>query len=167
MDFVSDSLFNGRRIRALTVVDNFSRECLAIHVDRAIKGRDVVAALERLRLFEGRKPQRILLDNGPEFISKDMDRWAYENDVTLDFCRPGKPTDNALIESFNGSFRDECLNTHWFLSLQDAKDKISLWRRDYNGFRPHSSLKNLTPDEFRKKHLKRAKISNLRCLGNG
>ena len=167
MDFVSDSLFNGRRIRALTVVDNFSRECLAIHVDRKIKGNDVVNVLERLRLFKGRWPQRIQVDQGPEFISKNLDRWAYENEVTLDFSRPGKPTDNALIESFNGSFRDECLNTNWFLSIQDAKAKVSAWRKDYNGFRPHSSLGNLTPEEFRQKHLKHAKISNFAGLGYG
>ena len=167
MDFVSDNLFNGRRIRALTVVDNFSRACLAIYVDRSIKGSDVVNELERLRLFKGRRPQRIQVDQGPEFISKDLDKWAYEHGVTLDFSRPGKPTDNALIESFNGSFRDECLNTNWFLSLDDAKEKVNIWRKDYNEFRPHSSLGNLTPEEYRKKHLKSPKISNFACLGYG
>lgn len=167
MDFVSDNLFNGRRIRALTIVDNYSRECLGIYVDRSIKGRDVVAELERLRLFEGRRPGRIQVDNGPEFISKDLDKWAYEHGITLDFCRPGKPTDNALIESFNGSFRDECLNTNWFLSIADAREKISCWRKEYNSFRPHSSLRNMTPDQFRKKHLKRPKIYNFGCLEYG
>ena len=145
MDFFADNLFNGRRIRALTVVDNLSRECLAIHVGQGIKGKDVVQVMERLRLFVGRCPERIQVDNGSEFISKDMDKWAYEHDVILDFSRPGKPTDNALIESFNGSFRDECLNTNWFLSIDDARKKVDTWRRDYNGFRPHSSLGNLTP----------------------
>ena len=86
--------------------------------------------------------------NGPEFISKALDRWAYDHGVTLDFSRPGKPTDNPYIESFNGSFRDECLNLHWFLSLEDAREKIEAWRREYNGFRPHLSLEGLTPDEF-------------------
>ena len=167
MDFVSDNLFNGRRIRALTIVDNYSRECLGIYVDRSIKGRDVVTELERLRLLGGRRPQRIQVDQGPEFISKDLDRWAYENRVTLDFSRPGKPTDNALIESFNGSFRDECLNTNWFLSLRDAREKIDSWKKEYNSFRPHSSLENLTPDEFRKKQLKRPKIYNFGCLEYG
>jgi putative transposase len=148
MDFVADNLFNGRRIRALTVVDNFSRECLEIHVDHAVKGQHVVSRLEWLRLFSGRKPQRIQVDNGSEFISKALDKWAYENDVTLDFSRPGKPTDNPFIESFNGSFRDECLNTHWFLSLSDARKKIETWRKEYNEFRPHSSLENMTPNDF-------------------
>ncbi len=104
MDFVSDNLFNGRRIRALTVVDNFSRESLAIYVNQGIKGKDVVTVMEKLRLLKDRCPKRIQVDNGSEFISKDLDKWAYENSVTLDFSRPGKPTDNALIESFNGSF---------------------------------------------------------------
>lgn len=152
MDFVADNLFNGRRIRALTLVDNLSRECLAIHVDQAIKGKDVVQVMERLRLFADRCPERIQVDNGPEFISKELDKWAYENGVTLDFSRPGKPTDNALIESFNGSFRDECLNVHWFLSIDDARKKIEAWRREYNGFRPHSSLGDLTPEQFRERH---------------
>ena len=127
----------------------------------------MVNELDRLRLFEGRRSQRIQVDNGPEFISKDLDRWAYEHGVTLDFCRLGKPTDNALIESFNGSFRDECLNTNWFLSIRDAREKISSWRKEYNGFRPHSSLENMTPDEFRKKQLKRPKIYNFGCLEYG
>lgn len=148
MDFVADNLFNGRRIRALTVVDNFSRECLDIHVDHAVKGQHVVSRLEWLRLFAGRKPHRIQVDNGSEFISKALDKWAYENNVTLDFSRPGKPTDNPFIESFNGSFRDECLNTHWFLSLFDARKKIETWRKEYNEFRPHSSLENMTPNDF-------------------
>jgi len=148
MDFVADNLFNGRRIRALTVVDNFSRECLAIQVDHSIKGEQVVSTMEALRLFAGRSPERIQVDNGSEFISKTLDKWAYENGVTLDFSRPGKPTDNALIESFNGSFRDECLNIHWFLSLDDARQKIEQWRQDYNRFRPHSALGNITPEEF-------------------
>lgn len=87
-------------------------------------------------------------DNGPEFISKDVDLWAYWNKVKLDFSRPGKPTDNATIESFNARFRQECLNAHWFLSLEDAREKIEVWREDYNGVRPHSSLENLTPSEF-------------------
>ncbi len=101
---------NHCRIRELPLVDNLSRECLAIHVDQAIKGKDVVHVMERLRLFVDRCPERIQVDNGPEFISKDLDKWAYENGVTLDFSKSGKPTDNTLIESFNGSFRDECLN---------------------------------------------------------
>jgi len=167
MDFVADNLFNGRRIRALTVVDNLSRECLAIHVEQAIKGRDVVTVMERLRLFKDRCPERIQVDNGSEFISKEFDRWAYENGVTLDFSRPGKPTDNALIESFNGSFRDECLNANWFLSIDDAKKKVEAWRKEYNGFRPHSSLGNLTPDQFREQHNGGPKFPRLVCADSG
>lgn len=167
MDFVADNLFNGRRIRALTVVDNFSRESLAIHVGQGIKGEDVVHVMERLRLFAGRCPERIQVDNGSEFISKVLDKWAYENGVTLDFSRPGKPTDNALIESFNGSFRDECLNAHWFLSLDDARKKTEAWRKEYNGFRPHSSLGNLTPEQFREKHTDSPNSLKLACLNTG
>ncbi len=90
----------------------------------------------------------IHINNGSEFISKVLDRWAYEHGVTMDFSRPGKPMDNAMIESFNGSFRDECLNVNWFLSIEDAREKIETWRKDYNEFRPHSSLKDLTPLQF-------------------
>lgn len=151
MDFVSDNLFNGRRIRSLTVVDNFSRECLGIWVEQSIRSEDVVKFMKRISWIRG-IPERVFLDNGPEFIGKALDRWAYENKVTLDFSRPGKPTDNAFIESFNGSFRDECLNLHWFLSLKDAKEKIEKWREEYNTFRPHSSLDDLTPKEFAEKH---------------
>lgn len=147
MDFEADQQFNGQRIRALTVVDNFSRECLAITVDTRLKGEDVVATMNDLKALRG-LTQRIQVDNGSEFISKALDQWAYEHQVTLDFSRPGKPTDNPHIESFNGSLRDECLNLHWFLSLDDAREKIEGWRVDYNEFRPHSSLADRTPREF-------------------
>ena len=150
MDFVSDSLFDGRRFRGLTLVDNFSRECLGIKVDQSIKGSHVAELLEETIIKRG-VPKSIRVDNGPEFVSKALDQWAYQNQVALDFSRPGKPTDNALIESFNGSFRDECLNVNWFLSLDDAKDKIEEWRQDYNDFRPHSSLGNMTPGDFAQK----------------
>jgi putative transposase len=99
-------------------------------------------------LIERGAPERIQCDNGSEFVSKVMDKWAYENGVTIHFSRPGKPTDNVMIESFNGSFRDECLNVNWFLSLEDARDKIEAWRIEYNEFRPHSSLGDLTPTEY-------------------
>lgn len=148
MDFVADNLFNGRRFRALTIVDNFSRECLAIHVGQGIKGEEVVSVMEQLKDYHGRLPKRLQTDNGSEFISKVLDKWAYENGVTMDFSRPGTPTDNPFIESFNGSFRDECLNIHWFLSMIDAQEKIECWRQEYNAERPHSSLKNQTPTEF-------------------
>ena len=144
MDFVSDALFDGRRFRALTVVDNFSRKCLAIHADQSIRGDDVTAIVTGISVRAGGTPARIQVDNGSEFISKALDKWAYDNAVTLDFSRPGKPTDNPYIESFNGSFRDECLNLHWFLSLEDARTKIEAWRNEYNSFRPHQSLDDLT-----------------------
>jgi putative transposase len=137
MDFVSDALFDGRRLRALTVVDNFTRESLAIAVDQGIKGEQVAAVLERIVAERG-APKSIRVDNGPEFVSKVLDRWAHERGGTLDFSRPGKPTDNAYVESFNGRLREECLNVNWFLSLEDAQAKIEAWRREYNESRPHS-----------------------------
>jgi putative transposase len=147
MDFVSDQLFDGRRIRVLTLVDNHTRESLALHAAQRVRGMDVVKVLERVTSDCGR-PGSIRVDNGPEFISKDLDLWAYWNGVKLDFSRPGKPTDNALIESFNARFRAECLNEHWFLTLADAREKIESWRRNYNEHRPHSSLGQLTPAQF-------------------
>lgn len=128
MDFVSDALFDGRRLRALTVVDNYTRESLAIEVGQSLKGEDVVRVLDAVVAQRG-KPQTIKVDNGSEFISKAMDRWAYEHGVELDFSRPGTPTDNAKVKSFNRRFRQECLNEHWFLSLEDARSKIAGWRR--------------------------------------
>ena len=150
MDFVSDQLYNGKRFRALTILDTFSRECLDIYADKTIKGEQVCAVLDRIRKTRG-LPKRIKVDNGPEFISRVLDAWAHFNQVKLDYSRPGTPTDNAYIESFNGSLRDECLNTNWFLSLEDARDKIERWRTDYNEFRPHSALTYLTPAEFAEK----------------
>jgi putative transposase len=147
MDFVSDALFDGRRLRALTVIDAYTREALAIEVDQGIRGEQVVEVMTRLAFVRG-APKAIRVDNGPEFISKALDRWAYENSVTLDFSRPGKPTDNAFVESFNGRLRDECLNAHWFLSLTDAKVKIEAWRRHFNESRPHTALGWLTPQAF-------------------
>tara|TARA_R110002072_G_scaffold284396_5_gene448700 strand:+ start:28465 stop:29301 length:837 start_codon:yes stop_codon:yes gene_type:complete len=166
MDFVADNLFDGKRIRALTVVDNFSRECMAIHVDYSIKGDHVVGVMDAIRQLHDRCPDRIQVDNGSEFISKVLNKWAYENNVVLDFSRPGTPTDNPFIESFNGSFRDECLNSHWFLSLEDAREKIEAWREEYNDFRPHTSLENLTPIQFRDRHL-RPEISSNECFSFG
>tara|TARA_B100002049_G_scaffold28091_1_gene18552 strand:- start:665 stop:1438 length:774 start_codon:yes stop_codon:yes gene_type:complete len=151
MDFVADELFNGRRIRSLTVVDNFSREALAITVDHSLKGDAVVDTVALIGQIRG-LPKRIQVDNGSEFISKALDKWAYEHGVQLDFSRPGKPTDNPFIESFNGSFRDECLNVHWFLSLADAQEKIENWRIEYNEDRTHSSLGNVTPREYYLSH---------------
>jgi putative transposase len=131
MDFVADSLFNGLRFRALTVVDNYSRECLAIEAGQSMTGADVAAVIDRLVKGRG-APDRIQCDNGSEFISPALDKLAYDHGVVMDFSRPGKPMDNATVESFNGSFRDECLNVNWFLSMEDAREKIEKWRRDYN-----------------------------------
>lgn len=155
MDFVSDSLFNGSRFRVLTVVDNYSRECLALEVGQSIRGEHVTAVLNQLKYIRG-VPRSIRVDNGSEFVSKAVDQWAYANKVSLDFSRPGKPIDNAFAESFNGSFRDECLNVNWFLSFDDACVKIEAWRNDYNEFRPHSSLSNLTPAEFARRQIQEA-----------
>jgi putative transposase len=151
MDFVSDALFDGKNFRALTVVDNFTRECLAIEVAPSLTGEDVVRVLTRIGQDPGEYPTRTQADNGPEFVSLILDKWAYESGVTLDFSRPGKPTDNPFVESFNGSFRDKCLNTNWFMSLDDARKKIESWRQDYNHFRPHSSLDDTTPALFASK----------------
>ena len=147
MDFMSDELFDGRRIRLLTIVDHFSRESLVILVDGSLGGHRVVEALAWLAL-QGRKPRTIAMDNGPEFTSRALDQWAYLNGVELDFSRPGKPTDNAMIEAFNARLRAECLNENWFLSLADAREKIEAWRRYYNAERPHSALGNLAPKTF-------------------
>lgn len=149
MDFVSDSLADGRRIRCLTVVDDFSRESPIIFVERSIPGYRVAQILDALGGSRG-LPKTIVCDNGPEFISSSLDRWANERGVTLSHIRPGKPVENAFIESFNGKFRDECLNENWFTSLNDAKEKIEKWRIDYNRNRPHSSLGNKSPEEFLK-----------------
>jgi len=148
MNFVSDALFNGKRFRALTVVDAYTRECLAIHADQWIKGEAVATVMERLTFQRGTAPAKIRVDNGPEFVSRALDQWAYLDKVTLDFSRPGKPTDNAFVESFNGRLRDERLNTHWFLSLNDARALIEAWRRDFDESRPHTSLGFMTPAEF-------------------
>lgn len=148
MDFVSDVLFNGKRFRALTVVDAYARECIAIHVGQGIKGAQVVDVMDRLLIERDTAPSKIRVDNGPESISNALDHWARINRVTLDFSRPGKPTDNSYVESFNGRFRDECLNTHWFLSLGDARSTIEAWRWDFNEIRPHTSLGFMTSVEF-------------------
>ena len=150
MDFMSDSLGNGRRFRTLNIVDDFSRECQAIEVDTSLSGVRVIRLLERLKETK-QLPKTIVVDNGPEFTSKAMLMWTEENNIKLHFITPGKPTQNAFVESFNGKFRDECLNEHWFSSLDDARDKIEAWRVDYNTKRPHRSLKQLTPCEYKDK----------------
>ena len=148
MDFLQDSLFDGRRVRVLAIIDTFTRECLRIEVDTSIRGQRVVNTLSQIASIQG-LPENIIVDNGPEFISNVLDAWAYERGVKLHFIRPGKPVDNAFIESFNGKFRDECLNQNWFMSLGHARQIIEEWRVDYNMVRPHSSLGDMTPNEFR------------------
>lgn len=148
MDFVSDQLFDDHRLRVLVIIENFTRECLALDANARIRGIDVVTTLERITREHG-FPKCIKVDNGPEFISKDLDRWAYWNHVELDFSRPGTPSDNALVEAFNSRFRQEYLNQHWFLSLGDAKMKLSKWQNEYNTERPHSALGYQTPSEGR------------------
>lgn len=147
MDFVTDSIVTGRRFRALTIIDNYSRECPAIEVDTSLGGRRVVGVLERLAESRG-LPETITIDNGPEFSGRVLDEWAYRKGVKLNFIRPGKPIENAYAESFNGRLRDECLNMNWFISLKHAREVIEDWRRDYNEVRPHSSLKGATPKEY-------------------
>jgi len=147
MDFVADTLGDGRTFRVLNIVDDFSREAVAIEVGRSIPGSRVVRVLDRASGIRG-LPSRIVVDNGPEFTSRVLDQWAYEHQVELHFIQPGKPVQNAFVESFNGKFRDECLNQSWFVSLADACRAIGAWRLDYNRFRPHSSLGDLTPEEY-------------------
>ncbi len=151
MDFVHDSLRDGRRFRALTVVDDFSRECPTITVDTSISGWRVTRVLDGLAAATG-LPQVLVTDNGPEFTSKAMLCWAQQTGVRLHFIDPGKPTQNAYIESFNGKFRDECLNERWFNNLQEARRMVEEWRRDYNLARPHSSLGYMTPNTFRQQY---------------
>jgi putative transposase len=151
IDFQHDLLATGQRVRTLNIVDDFSRECPAIEVDTSLPGARVVRVLERLADTRG-LPHEIILDNGPEMIGKTLDQWAWRNSVRLHFIDPGKPTQNAFIESFNGRFRDECLNQHWFLDLADARQIIEAWRIDYNSSRPHSALGYATPQEFAASH---------------
>jgi len=150
MDFVADGLIGGRRLRCLTIVDDCTRECLAIEVDTSITGLRVQSVLERLADTRG-LPKSITVDNGPEFDGQVLDKWAYRSSVHLSFIRPGKPNENAYIESFNGKFRDECLNEHWFVTMAHARQAIEAWRIEYNTERPHSSLDDLTPEQYAKK----------------
>jgi putative transposase len=147
VDFIHDSLIGGRHFRAFAVLDQWSRESLAIEVDLSLTGERVTRVLERLRTTRG-LPLAIQADNGPELRGRTLDQWAYEHGVRLQFIEPGKPVQNAHIESFNARLRDECLNEHVFVSLDDARHKIETWRIQYNRERPHSSLGNLTPEEF-------------------
>ena len=151
MDFVHDQLATGRKIRVLTVVDTFSRFSPTVDPRFSYRGEDVVQTLERVCRSVG-YPKTTRVDRGSEFISRDLDLWAYQRGVELDISRLGKPTDNAHIESFNGKFRTECLNAHWFLTLDDARSKMEEWRKDYNTVRPHSAIGNKPPISLMKGH---------------
>jgi putative transposase len=158
---LADGLIDGRKLRTLNIVDDFTRECLAIEVDTSLPGARVVAVLDRLAELRG-LPASITVDHGPEFESQALDAWAYKTGVRLAFIRPGKPVDNAYVESFNGRFRDECLNEHWFMSMSHARSTIEAWRVEYNTERPHSSLEDLTPEEFRDAHASRHSADRVR-----
>ena len=147
LDFTSDQLADGRRFRTLNVVDEHTRECLAIEAGTSMPGSAVARVLEQVAKERG-YPKSLVSDNGPEFIGRALDAWAYRNGVRQDFIQPGKPTQNAFVESFNGKFRDECLNQHWFVSMRHARAEIAIWRNDYNNIRPHSALANLAPAEY-------------------
>ena len=162
IDFVADQLTDGRRFRALTVVDVYTRECLAIEVGQSLKGHDVVRVLQRIAEERG-MPQMLFCDNGSEFTSQVLDLWAYHNQVKIDFSRPGKPTDNAYVESFNGTLRAECLDVHWFGDLTEARQRIESWRVEYNVSRPHRALGERTPNEFARQI---AASRDLSCLAN-
>jgi putative transposase len=149
LDFMADQLTDGRRFRVLTIVDVFTRESLAVEVGQSLQGTDVVAVLNQI-LTERGAPKMLFCDNGSEFSSQIMDLWAYQNGVRIDFSRPGKPTDNAYIETFNGTLRAECLDTHWFGTLAEAKETLEAWRKEYNESRPHRALGERTPNEFAK-----------------
>jgi len=151
MDFVIDALSNGRRVKCLTIVDDFTKEAVDIVLDHSIPGQYVTRVLDQVVQFRG-LPAAIRTDQGPEFTARALDQWAYRNGVQLKLIAPGKPTQNAFIESFNGRFRDECLNDHWFESLNAARVVIAAWRRDYNELRPHSALHYRTPAEFAATH---------------
>ncbi len=156
---MSDALASGRRFRTLGIIDTCTREALAIEVDTSLPSGRVVRVLKRVMTERGR-PTEIVLDNGPELISRVLDQWADEQGITLGFIEPGKPEQNAVMESFNGRLRDECLNSHWFRSLADARQIIEDWRQDYNHVRPHSSLNYATPREVYEQLAETATMDN-------
>ena len=164
MDFVSDKLADGRSFRILTVVDQFTRECVKLEADRSMTGMKVVQALERAQQERGSLPKSITVDNGSEFCSRAMEAWAMSHEVQLCFIRPGRPVENGFIESFNGRLRDECLNVEWFTSLDDARQKLAKFREHYNQQRPHSALADRTPAAFAALHRGKASTSMGRAL---
>ena len=161
MEFVSDNLADGRSFRILTVVDQFTRECVKLEADRSMTGMKVVQALERAQQERGSLPKSITVDNGSEFCSRAMEAWAMSHEVQLCFIRPGRPVENGFIESFNGRLRDECLNVEWFTSLDDARQKLAKFREHYNQQRPHSALADRTPAAFAALHQGKANTSKV------
>jgi len=151
MDFVHDVTVGGRRLRILAVIDTFTRECVALEVDRSFSGHRVVRTMKRLASERG-LPVGITTDNGPEFAGMALNQWACEHGVRLDYIKPGKPQQNGFAESFNASLRDECLNEELFFSLEDAVAKLGCWQHHYNVERPHGSLGDVTPAEFAVRH---------------
>jgi putative transposase len=149
MDFMTDALSSGRRFRTLNIVDDFTREAVAIEVDTSLGGLRVARVLEELKIERG-LPGQIRSDNGPEFTSRALDQWAYEHGIRWHYIQPGRPMENGYVESFNGRLRDECLNENWFGDLAEARETIEAWRQDYNQSRPHSALGYRTPEEFAK-----------------
>ena len=164
MDFVSDKLGDGRSFRILTVVDQFTRECVGLEADRSMSGMKVAQALQRAKLERGSLPESITVDNGSEFCSRALESWAMSNEMRLCFIRPGRPVENGFIESFNGRLRDECLNVEWFSSLEDARRKLTRFREHYNHERPHSALADRTPSAFAALHQGKASTLLRRAL---
>ena len=147
IDLMSDQLADGRRFRIFTAVDQFSRECVCLEIGQSLCAQIITDALDQA-LLSPSQPEMITMDNGTEFTSNHFDRWAYQRGIKLAFISPGRPVENGFIESFNGRLRDECLNLHWFSSLEDARWLIEQWRQEYNNSRPHSRLGNLAPAEY-------------------
>ena len=161
VDFVADQLADGRRFRALTVLDVFTRECLAIEAGAHLRGEQVVTVLNQI-LKSRSAPKQLRCDQGSEFTSRILDLWAYQHQVKILFSRPGKPTDNAFIESFNGTLRRECLNTQWFLSLAEAQAQLQAWRTEYNLSRPQRALQDQTPEEFANNHAEKDRVEEVK-----
>ncbi len=159
-DFVADALADGRKLRILNVVDDHTREALGVEVDTSLPAPRVVRVLDRIAEERGTYPATLVCDNGPEFISEALDQWAAQHGVTIQFIQPGRPVQNCFVESFNGRFRDECLNSHWFVSLADARTIVAGWRREYNEEREHGALGGMTPLEFAKRAMESAEIAH-------
>ena len=164
-DFVSAITHDGRGLRLLTLIDEYTRECLAIESEQRLRGENGVRVLNRIKIQRG-VPKMLYCDNGSEFSSQAMDLWAYQNGVRIAFSRPGKPTDNAFVESFNGTFRAECLDAHWFTTLTETRQIVETWRNEYNESRPHRALGERTPNEFANENAARRDFIGLQTAEN-